>query len=127
MPANIDMAVETFVDPLDLPLMHIGEKVRIQFDGWPAIIFSGWPNVSYGTYGGVVVAIETFISDNGKYRILLAPDPEDHEWPEDLRAGSGADTIALLDDVPIWFELWRQLNGFPPNYYQPENVTAKAK
>ena len=121
MPANIDMAVETFVDPLDLPLMHIGEKVRIQFDGWPAIVFSGWPNVSYGTYGGVVVAIETFISDNGKYRILLAPDPEDHEWPEDIRAGSGADTIALLDDVPIWFELWRQLNGFPPNYYQPEN------
>ena len=127
MPAEIDLAVETFVDPLDLPLMHIGEKVRIQFDGWPAIVFSGWPNVSYGTYGGVVVAIETFISDNGKYRILLAPDPDDHDWPEDLRAGSGADTIALLDDVPIWFELWRQLNGFPPNYYQPENEMAAAK
>ncbi|BFP41591.1 biotin/lipoyl-binding protein [Flavobacteriaceae bacterium GF1] len=127
MPANIELAVETFVDPLDLPLMHIGEKVRIQFDGWPVIIFSGWPNVSYGTYGGVVVAIETFISDNGKYRILLAQDPEDHPWPEDLRAGSGADTIALLDDVPIWFELWRQLNGFPPNYYQPENKMAEAE
>lgn len=127
MPAEIDMAVETFVDPLDLPLMHLGEKARIQFDGWPAIVFSGWPNVSYGTYGGVVVAIETFISDNGKYRILLAPDPDDHPWPTDLRAGSGADTIALLDDVPIWFELWRQLNGFPPNYYQPENGMAEAK
>ncbi len=127
MPANINMAVETFVDPLDLPLMHIGEKVRIQFDGWPAIVFSGWPNLSYGTYGGVVVAIETFISDNGKYRILLAPDPEDHTWPTDLRAGSGAYTIALLDDVPIWFELWRQLNGFPPNYYQPESEMASAK
>lgn len=127
MPANIDMAVETFVDPLDLPLMHLGEKVRIQFDGWPAIVFSGWPNVSYGTYGGIVVAVETFISDNGKYRMLLAPDEEDHEWPEDLRAGSGANTIALLDDVPIWFELWRQLNGFPPNYYQPVNKMAQAK
>lgn len=128
MPAEIDLAVETFVDPLDLPLMHIGEKTRIQFDGWPAIIFSGWPNVSYGTYGGVVVAIETFISDNGKYRVLLAQDPEDHPWPKDLRAGAGADTIALLEDVPIWFELWRQLNGFPPNYYQPENSkTAKAE
>lgn len=127
MPAEIDMAVETFVRPLDLPLIHIGEKVRIQFDGWPAIVFSGWPNISYGTYGGVVVAVERFISDNGKYRVLLAPDPEDHEWPEDLRAGSGANTIALLDDVPIWFELWRQLNGFPPNYYQPENEMAAAK
>ncbi len=127
MPAKYDMAVETFVEPIDLPLMHLGEKVRIQFDGWPAIIFSGWPNVSYGTYGGVVVAIETFISDNGKYRILLAPDPDDYEWPQDLRVGSGANTIALLEDVPIWFELWRQLNGFPPNYYQPENKVADAK
>ncbi|MEO0572049.1 MAG: HlyD family efflux transporter periplasmic adaptor subunit [Bacteroidota bacterium] len=127
MPTEIDLAVETFVDPLDLPLMHIGEKVRVRFDGWPAIVFSGWPNVSYGTYGGVVVAIETFISDNGKYRILLAQDPEDHNWPEVLRAGAGADTIALLDDVPIWFELWRQLNGFPPNYYQPQTKVAKAE
>ncbi|MEO1012285.1 MAG: biotin/lipoyl-binding protein [Bacteroidota bacterium] len=120
MPADYEMAVETFVRPIDLPLMHLGEQVRIQFDGWPVIIFSGWPNLSYGTYGGVIVAIETFISDNGKYRILLAPDPNDHPWPKDLRVGSGADTIALLEDVPIWFELWRQLNGFPPNYYQPE-------
>ncbi len=127
MPAKYDMAVETFIEPIDLPLMHIGEKVRIEFDGWPAIIFSGWPNVSYGTYGGKVVAVETFISANGKYRILLAPDPDDHEWPVDLRVGSGAKTIALLEDVPIWFELWRQLNGFPPNYYQPENDMAKAK
>jgi multidrug resistance efflux pump len=125
MPADIDMAVETFVDPLDLPLLHLGEKVRIQFDGWPAIVFSGWPNVSYGTYGGEVVAIETFISTNGKYRILLAPDPDDHEWPEALRVGSGATTIALLEDVPIWYELWRQLNGFPQNYYQPEGAQDK--
>lgn len=125
MPADIDMAVETFVDPLDLPLIHLGEEVRIQFDGWPAIVFSGWPNVSYGTYGGKVVAIETFISDNGKYRILLAPDEDDHPWPKELRAGSGANTIALLEDVPIWYELWRQLNGFPPNYYQPMGAQAK--
>ena len=125
MPADIDMAVETFVEPLDLPLIHLGEKVRIQFDGWPAIVFSGWPNVSYGTYGGEVVAIETFISDNGKYRVLLSPDPDDHEWPKDIRVGSGANTIALLEDVPIWYELWRLLNGFPPNYYQPEGAQAK--
>ncbi|MGB5692022.1 MAG: biotin attachment protein, partial [Flavobacteriaceae bacterium] len=126
MPSDYQQAVETYVDPIDLPLVQLGEKVRIQFDGWPAIVFSGWPNLSYGTYGGTVVAIETFISDNGKYRILLAPDAEDHEWPEAIRVGSGAYTIALLNDVPIWFEIWRQLNGFPPNYYQPETTTAKA-
>ena len=125
MPADIDMAVETFVEPLDLPLIHKGEKVRIQFDGWPAIVFSGWPNISYGTYGGKVVAIERFISSNGKYRVLLAPDVNDHEWPNALRAGSGATTIALLEDVPIWYELWRQLNGFPANYYTPEGTQNK--
>jgi len=120
MPAQADLAVETYVAPIDLPLIHIGEKVRVQFDGWPAIIFSGWPNVSYGTYGAKVVAIENFISPNGKFRVLLAPDEEDHAWPKDIRAGSGAYTMALLEDVMIGYELWRQLNGFPPNYYQPE-------
>ena len=120
MPAQADLAVETYVAPIDLPLIHLGEKVRVQFDGWPAIVFSGWPNVSYGTYGAKVVAVENFISANGKFRGLLAPDEEDHKWPEEIRAGSGAYTMALLEDVPIWFELWRQLNGFPPNYYQPE-------
>lgn len=120
MPANYDLAVEMFVDPIDLPLIHLDEHVRVQFDGWPAIIFSGWPNVSYGTYGAKVVAIENFISNNGKFRVLLAPDENDYEWPEAIRVGSGAMTIALLEDVPIWFELWRKLNGFPPNYYQPE-------
>ena len=125
MPANYELAVETFVTPLDLPLIHIGEKVRVQFDGWPAIVFSGWPNVSYGTYGAEVVAIENFISENGKYRVLLAPDKEDNVWPEAIRVGSGARTIALLDDVPIWFELWRQLNGFPPNYYTPDSSPKK--
>jgi len=109
--------------PIDLPLIHLNEKVRVQFDGWPAIVFSGWPNVSYGTYGAKVVAIENFISTNGKYRILLAPDETDHKWPEAIRIGSGARTIALLEDVPIWFELWRQINSFPPNYYNPENST----
>jgi multidrug resistance efflux pump len=127
MPSEYNMAVETFVEPIDLPLIHLGEKVRIQFDGWPAIIFSGWPNISYGTYGGEVVAIETYISPNGKYRILIAPDAGDHPWPVDLRVGSGANTIALLEDVPIWFELWRQLNGFPPNYYNPNMGAETAK
>jgi multidrug resistance efflux pump len=126
MPSKYDLAVETFVRPIDLPLLHKGEKVRVQFDGWPAIVFSGWPNVSYGTYGAEVVAIERFISDNGKYRVLLAPDKEDHDWPEAIRVGSGAKTIALLEDVPIWFELWRQLNSFPPNYYQPEGKSKSA-
>jgi adhesin transport system membrane fusion protein len=107
--------------------MHVGETVRVQFDGWPAIIFSGWPNASYGTYGAKVIAVETFITEGkGKYRVLLAPDEEDNTWPEALRPGSGARTIALLEDVPIWYELWRRLNGFPANYYIPETTKKEA-
>lgn len=127
MPANYDLAVETYIDPIDLPLVHIGETFRVQFDGWPAIVFSGWPNVSYGTYGAKVIAIENFISSNGKFRILLAPDENDYKWPSAIRVGSGVRAIGLLEDVPIWFEVWRQLNGFPPNYYQPENNGDKTK
>ena len=125
MPVNYDLAVETFVEPFDLPLIHKGERVRIQFDGWPAIFFSGWPNASFGTFAGRVVAVETFISENGKFRVLIAPDNAETPWPKNVRVGSGAYTIALLEDVPIWYEVWRKLNGFPPNYYSPETKTNK--
>lgn len=118
MPSKYDIAVETFVNPIDLPLLRKGEKVRVWFDGWPTIVFSGWPNMSYGTFGGEIVAIENFISVNGKYRVLISPDNSDDKWPEQLSIGAGAQTIALLNNVPVWFELWRSLNGFPPNYYK---------
>ena len=127
MPANYDLAVEMYVRPIDLPLIHNGENVRVQFDGWPAIVFSGWPNVSYGTYGAKIVAIENYISTNGKYRVLLKPDAEDVAWPEAIRVGSGAKSIALLNDVPIWFELWRQINSFPPDFYKPDTKTEYSK
>ena len=127
MPSQYDLAVETCVAPIDLPLIHKGEKVRVWFDGWPTIVFSGWPDMSYGTFGGKVVAIENMISDNGKYRILVAPDANEAPWPKQLSIGSGAQTIALLKNVPIWFEIWRNLNGFPPNYYKSEKKAIKEK
>lgn len=127
MPSNYDIAVETFVNPIDLPLISKGEKVRVWFDGWPTIVFSGWPDMSYGTFGGKIVAIENFISENGKYRVLIAPDSSEAKWPKQLSIGSGAQTIALLDNVPIWFEIWRTLNGFPPNYYKTSTKTTKEK
>ncbi len=126
-PAQFDLAVETYVRPIDMPLMNIGEKVRVQFDGWPAIVFNGWESVSYGTYGARVVALENDISPNGMYRVLLAPDKEDHPWPKELRVGSGAMTIALLNDVPIWYEIWRQVNGFPPDFYKPQTTNKDSK
>ncbi|MNK56857.1 Type I secretion system membrane fusion protein PrsE [compost metagenome] len=127
MPSKYDIAVETYVDPIDLPLVHKGAKVRVWFDGWPRIVFSGWPGLSYGTYGGKVVAIENFISPNGKYRILVSPDGEDRHWPKELSIGAGAQSIALLETVSVWYEIWRNLNGFPPNYYNSGEKEEKGK
>jgi multidrug resistance efflux pump len=117
MPADYQLAVELYIKPMDLPLIHFGQEVRFIFDGWPAFIFSGWPGQSFGTYRGSVFAIDNTISDNGQYRILVAPDETEKEWPVELRPGSGAQGIALLTNVPLWYEIWRRLNGFPPDYY----------
>lgn len=117
MPASYQLAVEMYVKPIDLPLLEKGQDVRIQFDGWPAIVFSGWPNTSFGTFGGQVVAIDNFIGPSGKYRVLVAPQSTDHPWPEQLRVGAGTKNMALLKNVPVWYELWRQINGFPPDFY----------
>ena len=127
MPSKFEVAVETYIDPINLPLISKGEKVRVWFDGWPTIVFSGWPDMSYGTFGGEIVAIENFISNNGKFRVLIAPDPKEKPWPKQISIGSGAQTIALLDNVPVWFEIWRTLNGFPPNYYKSEEKPKEKK
>ena len=126
VPTNIQYAVELFVEPMDLPLMAMGQKVRFVFDGFPAIVFSGWPQNSYGTFGGIVAAVETSVSDNGKFRVLVAEDPKDKKWPTMLRMGGGANGIALLKNVPIYYELWRNINGFPPDYYKAD-ITMKQK
>ena len=118
MPEQYDLAVELYVKPLNIPLLEIGQDVRIQFDGWPAVVFSGWPNTSYGTFGGKIYAIDKFISPNGKFRVLVAPDPAVQPWPESLNIGGGTDNMILLKEVPVWYELWRQINGFPPDYYK---------
>jgi multidrug resistance efflux pump len=122
MPKSFDLAIEIYVKPMDLPLIFKEEKTRIQFDGWPAVVFSGWPNISTGTYGGVVVAVDRIISKNGLYRVLIAPNDDGKKWPDVLRVGSGAKAFVLLRDVPLWYELWRQLNGFPPDFYSKEDA-----
>jgi multidrug resistance efflux pump len=117
LPGNAQLAVEMYVEPVDFPLIRIGNRVRFIFDGWPAIVFSGWPQITNGTFGGVVKAIDNFAGPDGRYRVLVVEDLNEKAWPEQLRIGSGADGIALLNDVPLWYEVWRQLNGFPADYY----------
>lgn len=119
IPAEYDLAVEMFVDPIDIPLMELNQEVMIQFDGWPAIVFSGWPGTSFGTFSGRVVAIDRFTNTEGKYRVLVNADEREHKWPNEIRLGAGAKTITLLKNVSVWYELWRKINGFPPDYYKP--------
>jgi hypothetical protein len=117
MPSGVELAVSAYIRPMDYPLLRLGQTVRFIFDGWPAFVFSGWPDKSYGTFGGKIVAIDNIANEKGKYRILILPN-SGSDWPPGLRVGTGADGLVMLEDVPIWYEFWRQLNGFPPNYYE---------
>ncbi|MGB5979623.1 MAG: HlyD family efflux transporter periplasmic adaptor subunit, partial [Cyclobacteriaceae bacterium] len=125
MPINPDLAVELFVQAMDIPLLYEGAPVRIEFDGWPALVFSGWPGLNVGTFGGEVAMIDYANDMNGLYRILVVPKEE--EWPEQLRQGSGAYGWVMLSEVPVWWEIWRQLNGFPPDLVEEKNEVKKAK
>jgi adhesin transport system membrane fusion protein len=125
VPANTKTAVEMTVRALDMPLLFKGCKVRIQFDGWPALVFSGWPSGSVGTFGGVVQAIDRNADEKGNFRILVVQDPNDVPWPELIRAGGGIYGWAMLNRVPVWYELWRQFNAFPPDFMDEANQMKK--
>lgn len=125
VPPKADMAVELFIRPLDVPLVSPGQKVRFVFDGFPAIVFSGWPQASYGTFGGIVTTVENNLSPEGYYRILVREDTTIKKWPESLKLGTGTQAIALLKDVPIWYEIWRNINGFPSDFYTPNTNEKK--
>lgn len=124
VPKTREKTIELFVAPVDLPLIHIGQHIQITFDGWPAFVFSGWPGVSFGTYDAEVLALDQTISPNGKFRILAKATGE--KWPDAVQIGSGVSGNALLKNVPVFYELWRKANGFPPEYYQNED-TVKTK
>ena len=111
---------------MDQVLIDTGQVVRLIFDGFPAVVFSGWPGASYGTFLGKVIAVETNRNDKGLFRVLVVEDKDERVWPENLKLGTGAVGFALLKNVPIWYELWRNINGFPPEYYI-EKDTKKSK
>lgn len=67
--------------------------------------------------------VEKNTSKEGKFRVLVVEDPEEKPWPTQLRMGGGANGIALLKNVPVWYELWRNINGFPPEYYKTTGET----
>lgn len=130
--------VELLLDGNDMPLVQSrevdekgnvirpGSPVRLQFEGWPAIQFIGWPSAAIGTFGGEVVLVDPTDNGKGKFRVMVAEKPDVIRtssgearvinWPGArwLRQGVRANGWVLLQRVPLWFEVWRQLNGFPP-------------
>ncbi len=124
VPAHAELAVELYVSGLDASLVTPGRKVRLQFDGWPVLQSSGWPKVAIGTFGGIVSIVDPVISLNGRFRIVVSEDPDDMPWPDRryLRFGAQAQGWVLLDEVTVAYELWRRLNGFPPENTELSNV-----
>lgn len=116
VPDTADRAVQIWLNGNDAPLVEPGRHVRLQFEGWPAVQFAGWPSVAVGTFGGTVISVDATDDGNGKFRILVLPDETDGQWPDDrfLRQGVRANGWVLLDRVPLWYEIWRNMNGFPP-------------
>lgn len=127
VPEHPKIAAELYVYPMDVPLLSVGRRVRLEFDGWPSLQFSGWPNVAVGTFGGRVEVIDKVQSENGKFRILVIPDEHDEPWPVQLRMGSGIKAWAMLDEVKVGYEIWRQLNGFPPSLKEKPKETDTEK
>lgn len=117
VPYSTERVVEIFIDGRDVALVKRGDKARVMFEGWPAVQFSGWPSVAVGTFGGIVVAVDQSAQPNGRFRVLIREDKrEKHRWPEDrfVRFGAKAQAWVLLETVPVGYEIWRQLNNFPP-------------
>jgi len=116
VPDTKDRAVQVWLDGNDAPLVKPNSHVRLQFEGWPAVQFAGWPSVAVGTFGGKVVSVDATDDGQGKFRVLVRPDDDRHGWPDEryLRQGVRANAWVLLEQVPLWYEVWRNMNGFPP-------------
>lgn len=116
--------VALYVDGRDVPLVKPGRRVRIAFEGWPAIQFSGWPAVAQGMFDGRVRAIDVSASESGRFRVLVEPAPDRAPWPSEpfVRLGAKARGWILMNTVSAGFELWRQLNDFPLQWDKPEEL-----
>ena len=125
-PFGFSHAIEIFIHPVDMPLVHAGEQVRLIFDGFPAFVISGWQHISKGVYNGTILTIDPALHESGKFRVLVQPS-NGEQWPNALKQGGGVQAIMLLNDVPVGYELWRNFNGFPPDFYSPDQSKKKSE
>lgn len=128
VPDTTTRVAEMWVDGNDMPLLKVGDPVRLQFEGWPAVQFVGWPSVAVGTFGGKITLLDATDDGTGRFRVLVSPDDNDETWPDAryLRQGVRAKGWVLLRQVRLGFELWRRFNGFPPTTDPPGNLRGKS-
>ncbi len=125
VPDGAVRVIEIFIDGRDVALVRPGDPTRIQFEGWPAVQFSGWPSVAVGTFGGQVIAVDQSAQVDGRFRVLIAEQKLDgYGWPEEryVRFGAAVQAWVLLETVPVGYEIWRQLNNFPPELTAPAST-----
>lgn len=113
LPKTSSRAAEIFIDGNDIPFVQLHQKARLEFEGWPAVQTPGWPEIAIGTFGGTVAFIDPTDNGQGMFRVVIVPS---EKWPGQnfLRQGVKAHGWVQLGQVPIWFEIWRQMNGYPP-------------
>ena len=130
IPEASQSAVELWVPGNDMPLVQVGQEVRLQFEGWPAVQFAGWPSVAVGTFSGSVTNVDATDNGKGEFRILITPNEKDeNKWPSDryLRQGVRVNGWVMLREVSLGYEIWRQLNGFPVILSDEEPSISKSK
>lgn len=112
-----DPIIELYVNSNDIPLIYEGRLVRLQFEGWPVVQLSGWPSLAIGTFGGIVVSVDPSISENGKFRVIIKRSKTE-TWPDQrfIRHGTKTYGWILLNEVKLGYEIWRQVNAFPPEF-----------
>ncbi len=120
VPKQVQRSAQLYLSALDLPFVHPGQKVRLQFEGWPSIQISGWPSVAVGTFSGQIANADPSVDEFGKFRILVIENPGE-PWPDEryLRQGMRVRGWAQLGTVSLGYELWRNFNGFPATLNKP--------
>lgn len=128
-PERVVRAVEVFVDGRDVALVRVGQPVRLEFEGWPAVQFSGWPSVAQGLFDGRVRGLDPTASPTGLFRVLVEPMPGKPAWPDRrfTRLGANVRGWIQMETVSVGYELWRQLNDFPLEFGEPQGKVGEPK
>ena len=122
VPVTATRAVEMWAESLDAPLLTPGRPVRLMFHGIPAIPLPSWPDLMAGTFEGRIHVVDQTSDDQNRFRFWVIPDPDAIPWPPQHQVRQGTQVMGwvLLNRVPLWYELWRRVNLFPPDYFHQD-------